>query len=240
MQGTRSRSTRCRSDCLGPCWQSNRRCARWMNGVIAIPTGSKPGGGAICSRHWLAHREQPLTSRPPRHRSVSATDGFGPCCDDRICRATEVTRYLPPPRGARKKRLNAGAEAIIQQAIDQHYAKRAGQACKVWPLRSPGAAKRLAWQRRVTTPSRRGCERAITRGWFVDVRERVKPGRWLCSRGHIPVPRRLGSGSRSTRSRPASHMPAQAGLAGPTRSYGRALASLGQAACPRIRPGSRA
>lgn len=37
----------------------------------------------------------------------------------------EVPKFLPARRGERKKRLSASVEAIIEQAIDQHYAKRA-------------------------------------------------------------------------------------------------------------------
>jgi hypothetical protein len=37
----------------------------------------------------------------------------------------EIARFLPVRRGARAKRLSASSEAIIQQAIDQHYAKPA-------------------------------------------------------------------------------------------------------------------
>jgi putative transposase len=40
-------------------------------------------------------------------------------------RCSEITPFLPARRRARAKRLSAGREAIIQQAIDQHYAKRA-------------------------------------------------------------------------------------------------------------------
>ena len=36
----------------------------------------------------------------------------------------EVAHFLPARRSVRKKRLSVSAEAIIQQAIDQHYAKR--------------------------------------------------------------------------------------------------------------------
>lgn len=36
----------------------------------------------------------------------------------------EITPFLPAHRRARAKRLSASREAIIQQAIDQHYAKR--------------------------------------------------------------------------------------------------------------------
>ena len=38
-------------------------------------------------------------------------------------RGSEITWFLPARQGARAKRLSAGREAIIQQAIDQHYAK---------------------------------------------------------------------------------------------------------------------
>lgn len=37
----------------------------------------------------------------------------------------EIARFLPARRGARPKRLSSSKEAIIQQAIDQHYAKPA-------------------------------------------------------------------------------------------------------------------
>jgi putative transposase len=37
---------------------------------------------------------------------------------------SEITPFLPARRQARAKRLSAGREAIIQHAIDQHYAKR--------------------------------------------------------------------------------------------------------------------
>jgi hypothetical protein len=37
----------------------------------------------------------------------------------------EIAAFLPARRGARAKRLGASSEAIIQQAIDQHYAKPA-------------------------------------------------------------------------------------------------------------------
>jgi putative transposase len=37
----------------------------------------------------------------------------------------EIAAFLPARRGARAKRLSAGREAIIEQAIDQHYAKPA-------------------------------------------------------------------------------------------------------------------
>ncbi|MDQ2762020.1 MAG: hypothetical protein M3Y22_00500, partial [Pseudomonadota bacterium] len=37
----------------------------------------------------------------------------------------EIAPFLPARRGARAKRLSASSEAIIQQAIDQHYAKPA-------------------------------------------------------------------------------------------------------------------
>jgi putative transposase len=36
----------------------------------------------------------------------------------------EITRLLPARRGARARRLSADREAIIRQAIDQHYAKQ--------------------------------------------------------------------------------------------------------------------
>ena len=36
----------------------------------------------------------------------------------------DIARFLPARRGVRAKRLSADREAIIQQAIDQHYAKR--------------------------------------------------------------------------------------------------------------------
>jgi putative transposase len=38
---------------------------------------------------------------------------------------SEIMPFLPLRRGARAKRLSTGREAIIQQAIDEHYAKRA-------------------------------------------------------------------------------------------------------------------
>jgi putative transposase len=39
-------------------------------------------------------------------------------------RGNEIVQFLPARRRARAKRLGAGREAIIRQAIDQHYAKR--------------------------------------------------------------------------------------------------------------------
>jgi putative transposase len=90
----------------------------------------------------------------------------------------EVARYLPPRRGARKKRLNAGAEAIIQQAIDQHYAKRARPSLQSLAVEVAGRCKAagLAGPSAKTIKAR---VRARDQAWLVRRREGTRKARSL-------------------------------------------------------------
>jgi hypothetical protein len=92
----------------------------------------------------------------------------------------EVAPFLPVRRGARAKRLSAGREAIIQQAIDQHYAKPARPSLQSLANEVAGRCKAAGLTPPAVKTSRGGCGRAIRPGWFAAARAPAKPGHSVC------------------------------------------------------------
>ena len=90
----------------------------------------------------------------------------------------EVAPFLPVRRGARAKRLSAGREAIIQQAIDQHYAKPARPSLQSLANEVAGRCKAAG----LTPPAVKtvkGRVRARDQAWLVRRREGAGKARSL-------------------------------------------------------------
>jgi hypothetical protein len=101
---------------------------------------------------------------------------------------SEITPFLPARRRTRAKRLSAGREAIIQQAIDQHYAKRARPSLQ--SLANEVAVRcRAVGLTPPSTKTIRARVRGVTRsGWLAGARERARPVPSPCRTGPIPAP----------------------------------------------------